>query len=285
MLQKELERLSQAGADGCGIPQSVAVADESTPEIVFAISLKSRNWANDWERVKGNLARTLRSIWRQSGDGFRAIVATHEQPDIPEVRDPRCTLLEAPFPVPMEVDRLSSDKVAKRKLIGSYLRKEGYSGYVMALDADDLLHRHFVTLVRPYLDGASIVFESGFVLDMQRRLVWGLGGTFGGKSFFKGCGSCSMVYLNEADLPVEARGKMDDTQRFRFLMLNHTTIDETLIDNGERLLRLQDPLVTWVQGHGDNNSLIKGKHKWSEASRNEEAISEQFLEAFAVENA
>ena len=117
-------------------------------EIAFGISLKSKKVSRNWNIVQTNLSRTLRSILNNTDQNFRIIIAGHEKPNIEEMNHDRVTWLSVSFSRPRYISQYSIDKFRKRRVIGAYLRKIGFSGYFMPLDADDWIHYRFVEFIR-----------------------------------------------------------------------------------------------------------------------------------------
>ncbi|MGR3467003.1 MAG: glycosyltransferase family 2 protein, partial [Shimia sp.] len=58
-------------------------------EVLFCIPLIARTKVGDWARIEANLSRTLASLLRQSDPNWRAVVACHDVPTLPN--DPRIT--------------------------------------------------------------------------------------------------------------------------------------------------------------------------------------------------
>ena len=90
--------------------------NQQKPEIAFAISLKSKKVSRDWEKVQNNLSMTIRSLFNNTDQNFRFIIAGHEKPTIEELNDKRVTWLAVKFPPPKSSKGFVSDKYRKRKL-------------------------------------------------------------------------------------------------------------------------------------------------------------------------
>lgn len=223
-------------------------------EIVFAISLKSKQVSKDWERVQENLAKTLRSILRNSDQNFRIVIAGHEKPKIEEMKHRRVTWLCVDFPPPSNPRQFSGDKMRKRKVIGVYLRKINFSGFFMPLDADDWVHYRFVEYIRsqPQLD--AFVLRKGLIINLVNKEIW-----LRRERFFIGCGSSAVYYFSNKDFPRTSRKEDVRNTYYHVVLKAHPRVIQHLEERKKHYVMVDFPFVTWVLGHGDNNSMIKGK--------------------------
>ncbi|MBU8879963.1 hypothetical protein BGM26_13340 [Bacillus sp. FJAT-29790] len=225
--------------------------DKQKPEIVFAISLKSKKVSRDWERVQNNLSKTLRSIFNNTDQKFRIIIAGHKKPCIEELNDERVTWLSVKFPPPLNSVGFTSDKYRKRKVIGAYLRKHGFSGYFMPLDADDWIHYRFVEYIRSLPVSDAFILNKGCMVNVFQREAWVRDG------FFTGCGSSALFYFSSEKLPDTSIEKDLQTELFKWR--HHGKVLQYLRKINKSYTMVDYPLVTWVLAHGDNNSMIKKK--------------------------
>src|SRR5690242_13704199 len=131
---------------------------------VFGIPLRSRVTAQNWGHVCRLFDATLRSVFRQSDEDFRVIVACHEVPDVAALSDPRVVIAAAPFPPPSSFPEQMIDEGKKRKLIGATLRGLG-GGYLMLLDADDLVSNRLVGFARSDGHPNGYIMHEGFEYD------------------------------------------------------------------------------------------------------------------------
>lgn len=238
-------------------------------KIAFAISLKSKKVSRNWGKVQVNLARTLRSILRSTDRNFLIVIAGHEKPNIPELRHKRVTWLEVKFAPPSNAAGFTRDKMRKRKVIGAYLRKSGFSGYFMPLDADDWIHRRFVEYVRSRPRANAFILKSGFMANMSQKQMW-----FRKDRFYIGCGSSAVFYLSNKDLPKSSKSKKLRKIPFQMTLKAHPKVMQHLSRFKKKYKLIKLPFVTWVLAHGDNNSMIKGKKDNKVAAKNYRAIEE-----------
>ncbi|QED46217.1 hypothetical protein [Cytobacillus dafuensis] len=230
--------------------------EKDKKEIAFAISLKSRTLSRDWEQVQANLSYTLKSILRNTDQNFRIIIAGHEKPDIDELHHSHVTWLSVDFPPPPPPGsgpEFTEDKKHKRRVIGAYLRKIGFSGYFMPLDADDWIHYRFVEFIRSQPISNAFLIKKGIMINQSLEEIWLR------NRFYIGCGSSALYYFSNEDFPKTS--KLEDAERklFGLSIMNHQKVPQNLANINKDYKTVHYPLVTYVLGHGDNTSVLKGK--------------------------
>ncbi len=183
----------------------------------------------------------------------------------------RVVFLEAKFPKPTRVEDGRRDKVKKRIIIASEVRRRG-GGYLMYLDADDLVHRRLAELVLTHDNKVGYVISSGYALDFLNNVVAPIPGAWK-RDFNQVCGSSGIVYFETSDLPGYAETeRQEDVLYFR--IRNHGDFERIKIRNGRRLKSIQFPAAIYTLNHTLNLSdvlvrseqrqkeLIDGIHKW-----------------------
>lgn len=223
-------------------------------EVAFGISLKSKSVSRSWKRVQVNLTKTLRTILNNTDQNFRIIIAGHNKPNIKEINHEKVTWLCVKFNPPTTSKGFWRDKIQKRGVIGAYLRKSGFNGYFMPVDADDWIHCRFVEYIRSFPLTSSFVFNKGFMVNLSRNEIWTR------KHFYKGCGTSQLFYFNNEEFPKSS--KRVDVLKSNFKVASgraHGKVVEYLNKISKQYIFIHDPLIIWVMAHGDNNSIIKGK--------------------------
>ena len=114
---------------------------------LFAVPLVAKMVARDWDRACHLLACTLDSILNQTDSDFMVALVCHDVPDIPQLSDPRVIIIHAASPLPRNPSEQMYDKGFKKRLAFSYLNKMG-GGWVMLVDADDLVYKDLVSYGR-----------------------------------------------------------------------------------------------------------------------------------------
>jgi hypothetical protein len=256
-------------------------SNNEKPEIVFAISLKSKRVSRNWERVQENLSKTLRSIFNNSDQNFRIIIAGHKKPDIAELKHERVIWLRVKFPPPINSKGFYMDKVKKRRVIGAYLREIGFSGYFMPVDADDWIHYRFVEYIRSFPVSDAFVFNKGYMVNLFKKEIWMR------DRFYTGCGTSQLFYFSNMEFPRTSR--RIDVQQTNFKIAvgkRHGNVLQYLKKANKKCTIVDYPLLTWVLAHGDNNSMILRK-KDNNISANHyhaqgEIIENWFYDSFRI---
>ncbi|WP_078381383.1 glycosyltransferase family A protein [Sutcliffiella halmapala] len=218
-------------------------------EIIFAISLKSKKVSNNWSIIEENLGRTLRSILNNTQKNFRIIIAGHEKPSINELKNKKVEWISAQFPPPVNSKGFTNDKMKKRKLIGVYLRKGGFSGYIMPLDADDLIHFRFVEYINSEPFYEAFIINQGYLSNFYLNEFWLV------DKFYKYCGSCSVIYFSNSMLPKSPR--INSKFFSRLTLSRHPKIISHLRQCKVNYKMINLPVVFRCFGHGENNMLFK----------------------------
>lgn len=219
-------------------------------EIAFGISLKSKKVSRNWNKVQKNLSNTLKSIFRNTDQHFRVIIAGHNKPNIKELKDKRVKWLPVKFPSPTSPKGFTQDKMRKRRIIGEYLYKVGFSGYFMAVDADDWIHHRFVEYIRSQPFSNAFILENGLMTNIGRKEIWETG------EFYKKCGTNALFYFSKKDFPNRKKKK---GSIFSILTLKaHPKSPDRLKKLNKDYKMITLPFVIWVLSHGDNNSMLKG---------------------------
>ncbi|WHY78270.1 hypothetical protein QNH20_03640 [Neobacillus sp. WH10] len=142
-------------------------------------------------------------------------------------------------------------KFRKRIVIGAYLRKTGFAGYFMPLDADDWIHYRFVEFIRTAPVSDAFILNKGCMASLINQQVWVK------DLFFIGCGSSAVFYFSNKDFPRTSRMNDVVKTKFKWAIWSHHKV--TLFLKNKNFRMVDFPFVTWVLFHGDNNSIIKRK--------------------------
>ncbi len=163
---------------------------------LFAIPLVAKEVARDWQRVCSLLQCTLNSILAQTDKNFSVVLVCHDVPDIPQLSDPRVIILHAASPLPRNPSEQMYDKGFKKRLAFSYLNKMG-GGWVMLVDADDLVSKHLVSYVRKINPKYGLLIDRGLEFDCVSKKI---SKAF---KFNRLCGSSAIFRFSISELPSE----------------------------------------------------------------------------------
>ena len=174
--------------------------------IVFAIPLRAKETAKNWEGVENRFWNTIRSIFNQVEEEYRVIVACNEIPEMPEtmrrICDDRLEFIELDMPIPTEWIEMARDKFWKLLEIAVRIREilkvqehpeKGL--YVLPVDADDLLNCKIAQWCERYPDENGFVSNEGYVWENGKpyfRIY---------KEMYTYCGSCNIIKMYLEDLP------------------------------------------------------------------------------------
>lgn len=225
---------------------------EGFREIMFiGIPLKSKKVSSDWSRVTELFNNTLRSVFNQIDPNFKVFVACHEIPETPYGDDPRLEFLPVDFAPPRWRVERNVDRYRKREVIASRVRQEG-GGYIMLLDADDLVSNRLVKFVHDDQAPYGYVVQKGWELNYERRKI------SRAPAFHRLCGSCAIINWDEEDLP--RFPSAPESCRFRDFIdnNNHPAWASASASQGRPLQPLPFRGVIYVWNNGENFSVAKG---------------------------
>lgn len=151
------------------------------PRVGFIIPLRAPETTSNWQVVSYNCKRTLNSVLKSTDSNFDVVLICHKPPDQLK-KSNHLTVIKVDFPIPAAYGELLKDKGRKIIKGAQFLRKKNFE-YLMALDADDFIHRKLVEWV---VD--QEIFESGFRISDG----WVYGGGFIARkqpNFDRMCGS------------------------------------------------------------------------------------------------
>lgn len=168
---------------------------------VFLIPLVPRIQTNSWDLVETHLGQTLDSLIRQDSGDWLALVVGHDRPRVIDERhDSRVLFLRAPFSPSGDTKDASSDKHRKRRLGATWVAKKlAGPTWLIALDADDLVHKSFVSRLAIAPNGNQsevVIFDAGYSYDAfnQDIRLWE-------SNFNRVCGSSFGAFLTKTELP------------------------------------------------------------------------------------
>ena len=224
------------------------------PSITFGIPLLSRRVARDWPAAQRLLANTLRSVFNQSVQDVKVIIACHEPPEIDEVRDPRVTVVPVAFDIPRFQWEQEIDRMRKLEVIASAHRTAG-AGWLFILDADDLVAKTLAAQIGAATTKAVVV-RNGYRFDVRRGMAQPL------NRFWRKCGSCVAVNWTRDELP--EKPLWDDPPVFhKYAETRHYLLPEFFAKQGWSVSYL-DLAAVYLVNHGQNQSdiIVRDNLKW-----------------------
>ena len=209
--------------------------------IYFCIPLIGRLAAKNWDHVGELFDQTLQSVLTQEGN-LRVLVAGNDIPVSRFIHDPRLEFLQVQGDVPQTWRERIQDKAIKlRRLVEEVCDRDG--GYVVTMDADDLVSNLLTRHVARTDNKIGYIFQSGYLFNVAGKrfdLV---------NDFPNHCGTCAVFYLGENDLTPGA-GVCAILEKGK-----HTEYAKHAESLGRKLERIPFPAAIYLRHHGDNVSL------------------------------
>lgn len=213
--------------------------------LYFGIPLISRGAAKDWNVTTQLFNNTLASIYNQSNDQFRVLVACHDIPRIEPQYAAKTEFLRVQRPIPKTSDEKMHDKAAKKIVLGHRLRSLG-GGYLMFLDADDLVHRNLVNYALTQQHPHGYVLKRGYELNVRQKKVRPL------RELDKYCGSCAIIYFQPEDLPLDPQDRYSGRYFLKFKA--HRTWEQVAAEHNRPLAKVPFEATVYVRNTGQNHS-------------------------------
>jgi hypothetical protein len=210
--------------------------------LYFGIPLISRKAAHNWDVVTRIFNSTLTSIFNQSNDNFRVLVGCCDVPTISPTFESKIEFITIDAPIPTTSAERMQDKGAKKQAIGRRLHELG-GGYLMFMDADDLVHRELVSHVLRHQHPHGYLLKRGYEMDMQKKTLRRV------KNFDQICGSCAVVRFDVDDLP----STLNDNQNVYFNQFgNHKLWHRVATEHNRPLAEIPFEAMIYVRNTGEN---------------------------------
>ena len=254
----------------------------SSPCVVaFILALKAKAVAQNWERVCRLFEATLQSVYKQTDGDFRVIVVCHDRPVLRHMYDGRVEFITADFPPPARVyDLMMTDKW-KKLALGVKRAGEFAPGFVMLMDADDLVSNRLVDHAKRYPDSNGWKITRGY--------YYAFGSQWIERTNTFDCGTNALVSARlirfPRDLTEESIGNCV------ILRWGHTRTAEKLAEAGTPLEPLPFRGAIWISNHADNatdlsefgGSAPKGLRWMFHQIRTKQLVSSSVVREFSMQ--
>ncbi|MFR1810084.1 MAG: hypothetical protein ACLSWP_00935 [Terrisporobacter sp.] len=236
--------------------------------IIFAIPFRARETTKNWEGCIKRLNNTIKSIFNQTDDEFKVIVACNDIPKLEKDYDNRLEFIKTDIAIPHSWIEMARDKFYKLTVIAVRIREilleqdnPNNGIYVMPVDADDLLNCNIAKYVKEHPNENGFVSKDGYVY-------------YKGKKYFRiykelhtFCGSCNIIKMYLDDLPKnspnpklchdkDTAGKLNSKYPIRY---NHNEVVEIYKNRNRSFARLPFRSTVYLRDTGDNISQITDK--------------------------
>lgn len=203
----------------------------------FGIPFISKHAAVDWDKSVALLNNTLSSVAQQTDKRFRCLIACHDIPDVREEYKPFITFLPIDTPPPDSLSLMRQDKGRKKREIAVHLRQQG-GGYLMFLDADDLVHKKLVEHALAQQAEHGYILKHGYMYYTGARKIMPVEGVFDQQ-----CGSCAIFRFAPDDLPTS----VEDETRYFSMFYKHATWEETARQHNRPLQPVPFPAAIYIR--------------------------------------
>lgn len=231
----------------------------------FCIPLKSKQTASDWLLVENLFNKTIKSIYNQIADDYKILVACHEKPEIHMKVDSRIEFLLADYEPPKKIDKSIDgkvqehsrmlDKTEKKDMLASRVKEYG-GGYVMFMDADDIVSNRLVAYVQNDNNVFGYIIKRGYEYSYKSSKI---------KYeflFHRICGSSLILRLSENDLPSDEDIKNRSGMFMKLMWRGHYYVEENAKNLHRPLKTLPFFAGMYVINTGQNESQIFGNIGW-----------------------
>jgi len=254
--------------------------DQGMPfRLGIVIPLKPRAAARCWPEVEKRLRATVASLRRQSSADWEGVIVGHERPELGEWHLPNLSFITIDQPPPTpgpggRITRSSSrqDKFAKLAFGMRRLAANRAITHWLHLDADDLLHEHFVRTVSRMVPFDLAMVRNGYAYypSFQSSLFLDRIDRF--------CGSTVLTSDRWWIDPAAPEGR-------RYEGIRHNRMDACAAVRGVRVHDYPGRGVAYVLGHGDNLYRTIGRRirVWFEGRFLARRDDAEFIRSFGPE--
>ncbi|PTB92574.1 hypothetical protein C9974_12210 [Marinobacter sp. B9-2] len=242
----------------------------------IVIPLKSKKVSKDWRLTCDNLQATVNSIINQKQSDFNVLIVGHERPEflsdepyrskkiffeeLTELTPPNSQTDKIKNQLLFEKDRCS--KILKG--VNSLRKSDPEINYWFPLDADDLIHRNFVSEIYEIISKN----EYDFIVLNRGYIFYKSSNTFIKENNFSlYCGSSAIV--KDHLIPNHANIADNSYRDFIFGQIPHTQMLEYAKENKMSLHVPEKHIVMYCKDHGENISdETRPTNLWYSIKRN-----------------
>lgn len=222
--------------------------------VTFGIPLKATGNPAEWSALCRLLSDTVRSVYNQTDQSLRIIIACNRMPLLDFSTDDRLEFLQIALASPKGHDEGDNDAGAKRWEIARRFLSGG-GGYLMFLDADDLVSNRLVEFVRETQHESGYVFEQGYGMDAASRKILPIpqpGVTEA--PFHQMCGSSIVLRLAPGDLSPR---NGEEPRYTRLMRVGHTSVARAAEAEGRPMLTVPFRAAIYVVGTDVSQSAVR----------------------------
>ena len=171
--------------------------------IIFVIPLRAKETSKNWEKCEKRFWDTVKSIFNQSSEEFRCIVACNDIPTKQkETYDDRLEFIKLNTPIPQKWIEMARDKNWKLTVIAVRIReileKQDHPEkgiYVMPVDGDDLVNCKIAEYCCKHPNENGFISKDGYVWIEGNHYLRVY------PKMYTYCGGCNIIKMYREDLP------------------------------------------------------------------------------------
>ncbi|WP_017444362.1 hypothetical protein [Gayadomonas joobiniege] len=227
-------------------------------KIGILIPLKAKAVAKNWQEVANSAYQTVQSVLHQTNSCFSVALVGHDCPEnltqVTHAGKPVFVPFDA-FPPPVvnptdemlnqknyEIDRCS--KILKGMQV--LAERDSDITHWFALDADDLLHKNFVSTLIKAGDHQGFIIENGYFYFAKWKIFNAT------NEFYYYCGSSAVISQSLFTIPDTLT--KDSYRGMPFGAISHVHMKEYFEKNNLIYFIPQEKLLMYVRANGDNIS-------------------------------
>ncbi|MGD0142731.1 MAG: glycosyltransferase family A protein [Rhizomicrobium sp.] len=221
--------------------------------VTFAIPLRRPVSVADRKRLDDILSLALGSIYRQTHDDFRVLVAAAHQPVLPSFVDDRLEIVAVPGIQPRDWHDAIRDVGERRLQLARRFANLG-GGYLMLVDHDDFVSCRIVEHVNKDRHPNGYAVRNGLIFDTARNVLAHYPiREITDDEFHHFCGTAFVLRLD----PEDVLGTKDGEESFylRTQSGGHHRVFERMRDAGRPLEGFPFPAAAYTRNTGENMSM------------------------------
>ncbi len=213
--------------------------------ITFIVPLKSQAASINWATVQQLFHRTLGSLINQKHQDYRVIAIGHDRPNSMHLDRPEVRWVNVDYPPPGHAESAKTMQDKWRKVLMGLLTVDpAVGGFLMIVDADDLVSNRLAGHVAAYPNCNGWILKSGYSYKENSRFVQ-INENYN-------CGTNAIINSKVINLPETEADKGSCVM----LTAGHTIIESEMAAQGTPLEPLPFRGGIYVYAHGDNDSSI-----------------------------
>lgn len=221
--------------------------------LYFAIPLRSKAASKEWADVEELFNFTLASLLNQVEDEYKVIVCCHDIPKLSKKnseRKEKVEFLQVEYPTPNSLSEQMMDKYYKKAFLMKRIREHG-GGFVMFVDADDLISNKVSAFVKDNKQEYGWIVDKGYIYDHNFKRIKEQ------NDFHKVCGTSCILRYDIIDLPEKVMFNGYNTREYdEFIFSSPHDMMATEYENSKKVRVRTMPFrsVIYVINNGENHS-------------------------------